>query len=145
MTYCDTSFLMALYLESDRLQPQARQLAHRFSSSIPFTLLAELELHNGIRRNFAAGIISIQLHYALFRQITDDEADGVLRRYSLAPEEHYAKARELSKKHTPQLASRSLDILHVAAALLLKAETLASFDERQRQLAKKAGLKLLPR
>ncbi len=145
MTYCDTSFLMAIYVESDRFQPRAREIAGRFREPIPFTLLVELELQNGVRRNLASGVISIQEHDTIFRQIAQDEADGVLGRCRLASTEHYAKARELSKAFTPHIALRSLDILHVAAALLLKAEVLASFDERQRQLAVKAGLKLLPR
>jgi hypothetical protein len=40
--------------------------------------------------------------------------------------------------------TRTLDVLHVAAALLLEAKILASFDEQQRRLAASAGLKLLP-
>jgi predicted nucleic acid-binding protein len=39
---------------------------------------------------------------------------------------------------------RTLDVLHVAAALLLEAKILASFDERQRRLAASVGLKVLP-
>ena len=40
--------------------------------------------------------------------------------------------------------TRTLDALHVAAALLLEAKTLASFDDRQRRLAASVGLQLLP-
>jgi predicted nucleic acid-binding protein len=145
MICCDTSFLLALYVESDRFHPQANKIAARFKEPFSLTLLLELELQNGIRRTLAAGSISRQEHDAILRQIDADESDGILRRYLLASTEHYAKARELSKRHTPQLSCRSLDILHVAAALLLKAEEFASFDDRQRQLAEKAGLKLLPR
>jgi len=36
-------------------------------------------------------------------------------------------------------------ILHVAAALLLKATAFASFDGKRRILAKKVGLKLAPK
>jgi hypothetical protein len=38
-----------------------------------------------------------------------------------------------------------LDILHVATAMVLGVRDFASFDGRQRQLAKRAGLRVLPR
>jgi predicted nucleic acid-binding protein len=43
------------------------------------------------------------------------------------------------------MGTRSLDVLHVAAASLLGALQFVSFDRRQRSLAFKAGLKILPR
>lgn len=49
---------------------------------------------------------------------------------------------ELSRIHTPQLGTRTLDTLHVAAALELKAERFWTFDDRQAKLAKAVGLKL---
>ena len=39
---------------------------------------------------------------------------------------------------------RSLDLLHVAAALELRAKSFLSFDTRQRQAARAEGLKILP-
>jgi predicted nucleic acid-binding protein len=144
MIYCDTSFLLALYVESDPFHAQAAKVAAKFTESIPFTLLCELELTNGIRRSWAAGIIDRKEHDAIFRQIPEDEAEGILARKPVPQAEHYAAARELSRKFTPALSARSLDILHVAAALLLKAPEFASFDEKQRVLAAKAGLKLIP-
>ena len=144
MIYCDTSFLVPLYVETDFFHSQAIKVATRFKESIPFTLLVELELANGIRRSLAAEIIEQRDHDTIFRQIANDEADGILIRCPLHQAEYYAKARELSKKFTPEISARSLDILHVAAALLLKATDFASFDERQRILVEKCGLKPLP-
>ncbi|MEI8313029.1 MAG: hypothetical protein WCH98_19960 [Verrucomicrobiota bacterium] len=37
-----------------------------------------------------------------------------------------------------------MDILQTAAALLIGADSLHSFDERQRQLARAAGMKVYP-
>jgi predicted nucleic acid-binding protein len=54
-------------------------------------------------------------------------------------------AEFLSAAHTAVIGARSLDILHVAAASLLGARQFVSFDRRQRSLAFKAGLKILPR
>jgi hypothetical protein len=73
-----------------------------------------------------------------------DEADGLLERAPLNQIKLYEKGRFLSRKYTPTLACRSLDILHVASALILGAGKFASFDLRQRKLAQEIGLKLLP-
>ena len=57
----------------------------------------------------------------------------------------FHKAGELSAKHAASTLARSLDILHVAAALTLGARVFVSFDDRQRKLARRARLKVLPR
>ncbi len=144
MIYCDTSFILALYVEEDFFHVQACRLAAKFKEPIPVTLLSELELVNGIRRSLAAKIISLEEHDRIFRQIAEDESQGILVRLAVHQADHFAKARDLSKKFTSQISARSLDILHVAAALLLHARDFGSFDGKQRLLASKAGLKLVP-
>lgn len=144
MIYCDTSFLLALYVERDFFHVPASRLAAKFKAPIPLTLLTELELVNGIRRCLAAKIIPRAEHDAIFRQVAADESHGILARHAIHQADHFAKARELSKRFTPEISARSLDILHVAAALLLRATDFGSFDEKQRVLAGKAGLRLLP-
>jgi hypothetical protein len=56
----------------------------------------------------------------------------------------YAKARELSDRHTPAMLTRSLDLMHVATALLSKARVFLSTDNRQRLAAKAEGLDVKP-
>ena len=46
--------------------------------------------------------------------------------------------------YTPSAGTRSLDLLHVAAAWLIEAKTFFSFDERQRQAAAGEGLEVKP-
>ena len=53
------------------------------------------------------------------------------------------RAVKLSRKHTPALGSRMLDVLHVASALELGAKNMISYDERQIELANTAGLKTI--
>lgn len=144
MTYCDSSFLLALLLPRDFFHRHAAPLAARFTESIAYTLLAELEVANTIRRALREGIITRAEHDAAFRQIEADLADGILSRREIPQSEHYRKARELSKRHTPRLPARSLDILQTAAAFLIGADSLHSFDGHHRQLAKAAGLKVFP-
>jgi len=144
MTYCDSSFLTSLYVTTDVFNPQARKETARFTKAIPYTLLNEIELLNVLHRGIGAGSLDQTSHDAIIREIDADEAEGLLKRAALNQIKLYDKARELSKKHTPSLACRSLDILQVASALILGAGKFASFDHRQRLLAGVVGLLLVP-
>lgn len=144
MTYCDSSFLAALYVVTDVFNRQARKEASKFTSAIPYTLLNELEVLNALRRGLGANLISQASHDAIVREIAADEADGLLERAYLNQIKLYETARELSKKYTLTLACRSLDILHVASAIILGSGKFASFDLRQRKLVKAAGLSIVP-
>jgi hypothetical protein len=53
-------------------------------------------------------------------------------------------ARELSDGHATEIGCRTLDLIHVAAALCLGVETFVTFDGRQRTLAKLKGLTVKP-
>jgi predicted nucleic acid-binding protein len=53
------------------------------------------------------------------------------------------RAVELSRKHTSELGSRMLDVLHVASAIELAAGTMITYDKRQAELATTAGLKAI--
>jgi len=145
MIYGDSSFLIAIYRRGDAFHAAATEIILSARQPIAFTLLAELELQNGIRRSLASGLVNQAEHDAIFRQIAEDVADAFLSRQPLPDSELYAEARDLSRKYTPEISARSLDILHVAAARLLRASPFASFDAKQRLLAQKVGLSVLPR
>jgi predicted nucleic acid-binding protein len=57
------------------------------------------------------------------------------------PENAFALCAALALKHGSTLGMRTLDSLHVACALELKADRFWTFDERQAKLAKAQGLK----
>ena len=145
MIYGDTSFLIAVYRQGDSFHATAIKLAAELRQPIALTLLGELELHNGVHRCLAAKIIDQREHDAILRQISDDEVDGILLRQAVDQVELYAHARNLSKKFTQEISARSLDILHVAAARLLRASPFISFDAKHRLLVQKTGMSLLPR
>jgi len=52
-----------------------------------------------------------------------------------------AEAQHLSASYVTQEGHRAFDILHVAAALHLRAEIFLTFDKKQQTLAKSQGLK----
>jgi predicted nucleic acid-binding protein len=62
----------------------------------------------------------------------------------VASNELHEKARQLSDRYTPTLGTRSLDLLHIAAALVLGAKEFFSFDDKQRKAAAGEGLKVKP-
>ena len=51
------------------------------------------------------------------------------------------EAERLSAQHSEKLGTRSLDVLHVAAALTLGLSVMLTFDVRQAALARAAGLR----
>ncbi|MGH9609315.1 MAG: PIN domain-containing protein [Bryobacteraceae bacterium] len=58
------------------------------------------------------------------------------------PELAFEVCCRLARRHAARLGSRTLDALHVASALELKAERFWTFDERQEKLARAEGLKM---
>jgi predicted nucleic acid-binding protein len=62
-------------------------------------------------------------------------------REAALPERAFELCAELARRHGSQIGMRTLDTLHVACALELKAEQFWTFDERQKKLAKTQGMK----
>jgi predicted nucleic acid-binding protein len=73
-------------------------------------------------------------------QFVSDESGGLWREAQL-PENAFELCADLARRYGPKLGTRTLDTLHVACALELKAERFWTFDERQAKLAKVTGLK----
>jgi predicted nucleic acid-binding protein len=144
MIYADTSFLFALYQSEDIFHGKAFRLTARLQLPIALTLLGELELLTNVYRSLAVRVVDRQQHDAALRQIADDVTDGILVRSAVNETELYTFAGKLAKKFIPEIPLRSLDILHVAAAHILRVSHFGSFDERQRSLAQKVGLNVLP-
>jgi len=87
-----------------------------------------------------------------YRKISQGEADTVfdiLKRDRAAglwletsmPENAFEVCADLGRHYATKFGMRTLDTLHVACAMELKAERFWTFDERQGKLAKAMGLK----
>lgn len=57
------------------------------------------------------------------------------------PESVFDVCAQLARRHGARLGLRTLETLHVASALELKAERFWAFDVRQKTLARAAGLR----
>ena len=136
--YADTSFIVSIYVLDANSRLAAARMK-RISLPILITLLGELELSNALSlRLFRKELtpFEVEAAHGLF---AEDVSAGLFQPSPLAPAA-YERAALIARKHTPQLGTRTLDVLHVALALTLNASTFYTFDRNQRVLAKREGL-----
>ncbi len=141
--YADSSFLVSIY-RSDANQTAAHAFMAKHSPSLAFLPLHRVELRNALRFAETQGLISTQERRAAFRQIEQDLREGLLVHLSIAWSDICRRADELSERHMVANGQRTIDLLHVACALECGARLFLSFDQRQRGLAKAAGLVVKP-
>lgn len=140
MVICaDTSFLFSLY-GNDANSAQA--LAWTSANRLPLTvsIFNEYELGNALRfAEFRKGIAvgAAALYWAQFEA---DRAAGRLAAQVCNLAAVLADAKRISASRSLKGGHRSFDILHVAAALQLKATDFLTFDGNQKKLAKAEGL-----
>jgi predicted nucleic acid-binding protein len=143
VAFADTGFVASLYLKESTSAP-ARAAIQAAPVVLPLTPLAALELHNAFNRAVQRQRITAAQRDALWQDVEADIASGFLVLTPVSSDELHHKARQLSDRYTPTLGTRSLDLLHVAAALVLEAKVFFSFDDRQRKAAASEGLKVKP-
>jgi predicted nucleic acid-binding protein len=136
--YTDTSFLVSLYVFDAN---SARAAARIKSAILPVLITAfnEIEITNAFYlRLFRKEVDPAQIRAAqsLFQE---DIENGIFEIRPLSSAV-FDRAKRLAEKHTLRLGTRTLDILHVASALVLKAEIFYTFDVNQGKLAKAEGL-----
>jgi len=143
-TYFDTALLVKSYVEEET-SPLADQLLQAAAVPIAFTELHSLEVRTALRlKRFRHELTDAEMAGAL-QSLQADLAAGLLAKPELDLDTMFHRAEALSARHAAVTGARSLDILHVAAALDLKVDAFASLDERQRLVAQRAGLKLWPK
>ena len=139
--YADTSFLASLYLP-ETTTAKARALLHDRRTPLAFTPLHQLELRTAIRARVFRGEITPEERTAAFAAVESDLASGILKEISLDWPEIFHQAEQLSAAHVERIGTRSLDVLHVAAAVTLGATTFCTFDKRQTAFASAVGLEV---
>ena len=135
--YADSSFFVSLYL-LDSHSGKARGRASQ-ERRLWLTPLHRVEWHHAIAQHVFQGLISDQ-QAAQFYAAFEADRKSSLWVESGIPEAAYDAAVELAKRFGQRLWARTLDTLHIASALELGAREFWTFDQRQMQLAKAAGL-----
>jgi hypothetical protein len=115
----------------------------RTKGALPVTPHGRLEIVNGICLAGFRKIISAEALSDAIVSFDEDLAEGRYVDADILWRATLRRARELSRAHTPALGCRTLDVLHVATAIEPGLRYFVTFDSRQGQLAKAAGLKPL--
>lgn len=140
--YADTSFVAALYLANSH-QAESVALLRAAGGSLLITDIGHLELLNALQLAVFRRQIKPAQAAALAGHIEEDLAAGILTPAPL-PADLFDRAKSLALAHSARLGVRSLDVLQVATALGLGADTLLTHDRRQAALARAAGLRARP-
>lgn len=104
------------------------------------TPLHRAEWTHAIAQHVFQNKISAQQSQQVYRDFERDRTIGLWVEVSL-PEMAFEACVALARRHGARLGVRTLDTLHVASALELRADRFWTFDERQAKLARAEGLK----
>jgi predicted nucleic acid-binding protein len=136
--YADTSFFVSLYLTDRHTAEVERRLRPR--PSLWMTSLHVAEWTHAIEQHVFRKAISRSEADRLLQRFQEHRAQGLWREAPL-PDRAFEVCAELAHRHAARLGVRTLDTLHVASALELKAEHFWTFDDRQAKLAASVGLR----
>jgi predicted nucleic acid-binding protein len=140
--YADTGFLISLYI-NETTTIAANSAIKAVTQPLPLIPIGFLELRNALYLAVFRKQIQERIRRAAWQTIERDIRDGVFIKAQLDPDRLHDKAVELADKHSATAGTRTLDLIHVAAAILLGAKSFLSFDNRQRNVAKREGLGIL--
>lgn len=135
--YTDTSFLTAVYLRDVHSREAYNRMA--VHPNLPISPFGRAEFANAIYRQvFLQRISEIDARRA-WENFEFDCRSGTLQTTAF-PETAWNVIVDLARRFVPALGVRTLDTLHIACALELRANKFWTFDERQAKLAKAVGL-----
>ena len=141
--YFDTAIILKLYVQ-EATSSDALRLVSECRTPYLLTPWQEIETRNACHLKAFRQEITVTEARASRDAFEEDITSGRWK----APEYHEATvwrfARDLSDRHSEMIGCRTLDLLHVAAALSLGVKTFVTFDERQRAVAKLEGLTVKP-
>lgn len=138
--YADSSFLVSLYT-IDLHSARAAASVRRWRPKLMLTPLAEAELTNALElRVFRKELSAIEAGHAQ-AELQNHIHEGVYEVVGMSATV-YELARRITLKRTATIGTRTLDILHVASAILLGADEFWTFDDHQAKVAKSEGLRL---
>ncbi|HEY3974036.1 MAG TPA: type II toxin-antitoxin system VapC family toxin [Candidatus Sulfotelmatobacter sp.] len=137
-TYADTSFLASLYLKDGHSRVADDLLLNLTECFL--TPLHRAEWFHAIAQHVFRSVITELKAAELHRIFEQDMKTGPWREAAV-PDLAFDLCADLGSRYGPKLGIRTLDTLHVACALELKADRFWTFDERQLKLAKAVGLK----
>jgi len=137
MIYADSSFLASHYLQDAHSTEVDRRMAAQ--PQIWLTQFHAVEVSHAIFLHVFFKKLSRGDAALVWDCFNQDRASGVWVSTDL-PQGFWESGIDLARRYGPTLGIRTLDSLHVACALELKAIRFWTFDDRQARLAEAAGL-----
>ena len=138
--YGDTSFLFSYYA-SDVHSARADRWRQAHSFPLLFSQFNRLELRNAVQLAVFQTRLTPNEAAEIWATVENDLKAGFLSFVQPSLADLLQDAEALAAAHTSRIGTRSLDILHVAVARLLKVDEFVTFDQRQTALLNRLGLK----
>jgi len=138
--YFDSGILVKIYHYEPGSEKAAQSIQR--AGPVPLPFLAEMEMRNALRVLRGRDLMAEEtLNQALSLMDVDIRMGRLVR---LLPDSAKvaSTAEKLSKHFAASTLCRTLDLLHVAYAMVLKASIFHTGDKRQASLCRKAGLKV---
>ena len=149
--YADSSFILRLIV-LEIGSPEAVAVYRRVGKPRLFFLpLHGLEVRNSIRQRAfhqrRSAVSGERQHVTRERESAFGRLEHLIQQHSLLEvsadmDTITSRAMQLSAAHSERIGSRAIDLLHVAAALVLESELFLTTDGHQAELAKAEGLKV---
>jgi len=136
--YADTSVFVSFYINDSHSAEVRKGMATY--PDLRFTPLHRAEWTHAIEQHVFRGFLSTDGARKIYDHFAIDSRNNLWVEAEI-PRRVFELTVELARRHAARIGTRTLDTLHVACALELKAKTFWTFDERQRKLAKAVGLK----
>jgi predicted nucleic acid-binding protein len=139
--YVDSSFLVSPYVQDSH----SLEFLQRISThpAIRITPFHSAEVAHAISLHVFCKKLSSGAAARAWSEFLEDCRAEVWVSVDL-PEGALAVCSDLGRRYGPTLGVRTLDSLHVACALELRADKFWTFDERQAKLAEVVGLDVTP-
>lgn len=139
LTYYDTGILVKLYTAEPE-SPAVERFVRARGSAISVLDLHVTECMAAFRLKEFRGQCTSNEASAAIGALEDDLAARVLALTQLSWADVWSRCQTLVRSHCGSVGARTLDALHVAAALVLHASELVTSNERQAALARACGL-----
>ncbi|MBX3273403.1 MAG: type II toxin-antitoxin system VapC family toxin [Sandaracinaceae bacterium] len=140
--YVDPSALRSLYVHDDRSKRFAAW-RKRTDGALVLTRHGYAEMVNSIMHGIFRGDLEPGEASGAVADLDEDLRTGRLILADTLWRRALELAAQASREHTARTGARTLDVLHVACAIVLERTTLVTYDRRQRALAEALGLRVV--
>lgn len=139
--YLDSSAFVKLYVDEENSHRLAAWIAKK-KSRLYITDLHELEFKNALALRVFRKHLSSKDYSDLLIFYLEGLKYGTIIKTTISWPRIFGRSFDLSQQFTPEIGARSLDILHLAIAETLQIKEFVTFDEKQKELAKKLSFKI---